>query len=273
VFLCSLLIHQHLISCSGPAISCAMSLLASLLIAVVAASTVLAHEDHTSLADELRSAGLTGFTHLLEEADLFTYLKEQSEAHGGITILAPSDSALMSAVSPSLMAFLKHPSNRDTLRNVLLHHVIPERVSAFHWDGTRTTLEGSALNMKMDALAFRVAGVAVEQYNALVSDSGLTVHAISGFLVPSSLTDEISQVVESEEPRMLTDMGMGMAPAPSPMSMPMPMPMAKLRITRKDSTPASSTPSTSTQPKSAARTAGVAFSGIVACLLAAVAFF
>ena len=195
-----------------------MSLLAPLFLALVASSAVLAREDHPSLADELRTAGLTGFSHLLEEADLFPYLQEQSDAHGGITILAPSDSALMSAVSPSLMAFLKHPSNRNTLRKVLLHHVIPERVSAFHWDGTRTSLEGSALPMKMDALAFRVAGVAVEQYNALVTDTGLTVHAIAGFLVPSSLSDEIAvfQGDESEEPRLLTDMGMGMAPAPAP---------------------------------------------------------
>ena len=230
-----------------------MSLLAPLLLALVASSAVLAHEDHANLADELRSAGLTGFSHLLEEADLFPFLKEQSKAHGGITILAPSDSALMSSVSPSLMAYLKHPSNRDTLRKVLLHHVIPERVSAFHWDGTRTSLEGSSLPMRMDALAFRVAGVAVEQYNALVTDSGLTVHAIAGFLVPSSLSDEVSvsQVDESEEPRLLTDMVMGMAPAPSPMSMPMPM---KVYVSRKDSTPASSTPST--QPKSAARSIG-----------------
>eukprot|EP00475_Leptophrys_vorax_P045163 TRINITY_DN9299_c0_g1_i1.p1 TRINITY_DN9299_c0_g1~~TRINITY_DN9299_c0_g1_i1.p1 ORF type:complete len:233 (-),score=8.86 TRINITY_DN9299_c0_g1_i1:520-1218(-) len=167
------------------------------------ASLSFAAADGSRLAAQLNAAGCSGFVKLMEQADLLDEIQAKVD-NGEVTMFVPSDDALMYKLSPALLAYLKAPVNKDILRKVLLFHVLTERISAFKWDGAHPTLEGSAANLRMDALAFYVSNVAVKQYNAVINQDAV-VHTIRGLMIPSSLesvlgsVDFASVVLEDEE--------------------------------------------------------------------------
>ncbi|GJP55924.1 hypothetical protein CLOM_g14939 [Closterium sp. NIES-68] len=163
----------------------ALLLLATLVVAS-------ASDGPSSLISQLRSAGCSGFAKLLEHADMVTELEGKLDS-GEATLFVPSDDSLMYKVSPALLAYLKAPVNKDILRKVLLFHVVPERISAFKWDGDHATMEGSPAVLRMDALAFYVSNVAVKEYNAIISKDAV-VHSIRGLLIPPSLEEALGSI-------------------------------------------------------------------------------
>ena len=205
-----------------------------------------------NLVQELQAGGFTGFAHLLDLADVSKTIQEQAEQNGGVTIFAPTDSALVS-VSPALLAFLAAPANRPLLRSVVLHHVVSPRVSAFTWEGKKSTLGGTSLSLRMNSMSFFVGSVPLQQYNALLLDESATVHAIKGVLVPAEL-EAVLGTVENEHSddeyadtirrSFKLDVSLeAVAPTPGPAPVPAPTP-----------TPTPSPPTASPPPpKSAAR--------------------
>ncbi|CAI7912749.1 unnamed protein product [Closterium sp. NIES-54] len=163
---------------------------AILLLATLAFAS--ANDGQNTLTSQLRSAGCSGFAKLLEQADMVTELEGKLDS-GEATLFVPSDDSLMYKVSPALLAYLKAPVNKDILRKVLLFHVVPERISAFKWDGDHATLEGSPAVLRMDALAFYVSNVAVKEYNAIISKDAV-VHSIRGLLIPPSLEEALGSI-------------------------------------------------------------------------------
>ncbi|CAI5509714.1 unnamed protein product [Closterium sp. Naga37s-1] len=163
---------------------------AILLLATLAFAS--ANDGQNTLTSQLRSAGCSGFAKLLEQADMVTELEGKLDL-GEATLFVPSDDSLMYKVSPALLAYLKAPVNKDILRKVLLFHVVPERISAFKWDGDHATLEGSPAVLRMDALAFYVSSVAVKEYNAIISKDAV-VHSIRGLLIPPSLEEALGSI-------------------------------------------------------------------------------
>ncbi|CAI5986415.1 unnamed protein product [Closterium sp. NIES-65] len=151
-----------------------------------------ANDGPNTLTSQLRSAGCSGFAKLLEQADMVMELEGKLDS-GEATLFVPSDDSLMYKVSPALLAYLKAPVNKDILRKVLLFHVVPERISAFKWDGDHATLEGSPAVLRMDALAFYVSNVAVKEYNAIISKDAV-VHSIRGLLIPPSLEEALGSI-------------------------------------------------------------------------------
>ncbi|CAI7889240.1 unnamed protein product [Closterium sp. NIES-53] len=175
---------------SPPSVAMAARFVAILLLATLAFAS--ANDGQNTLTSQLRSAGCSGFAKLLEQADMVTELEGKLDS-GEATLFVPSDDSLMYKVSPALLAYLKAPVNKDILRKVLLFHVVPERISAFKWDGDHATLEGSPAVLRMDALAFYVSNVAVKEYNAIISKDAV-VHSIRGLLIPPSLEEALGSI-------------------------------------------------------------------------------
>jgi uncharacterized surface protein with fasciclin (FAS1) repeats len=181
---------------------------------------VVASAQDVPIVQQLAQSGYSGFANLIEHANMAAEIEAAAGAKG-VTIFAPSDESLMYHISPALMAYLKAPGNEDTLRKVLGFHIVTEPISAFKWDGAHATLEGSSAVLRMDALAFYVANVAVKQYNAIIAEKAV-VHSIRGLLIPASVEAAIgtidTNVDEAEARRALFGVvsRMDMAGAPSP---------------------------------------------------------
>lgn len=165
----------------------------------------------SQLLDQLSSSQFTGFLSLLEQADLVPELEAAVSSGNGVTIFCPSDDALMTSTSPTLLAFLKMPGNKPLLRKVLLNHVVTERLSPFQWEGTHPTLD-NPIKLTMDASAFYAGGVPVAQYNALQAGES-SIHSIPTLIVPASVAEGAkSLVVENTTVRRV----LVAAEAPSP---------------------------------------------------------
>ncbi|CAI5537500.1 unnamed protein product [Closterium sp. Naga37s-1] len=199
--------------------------------AALVATAIAGNPSATSpgpVAEQLNSAGFSGFVKLLESADLLPTIHDKLKT-GDMTLFVPTNEALMYQISPAMLAFLKAPRNKALLRQVLLFHIVSEHISAFQWDGTHTSMEGSPVELRMDALAFYAANTPVKQYNAITLEEGAVVHSIKGLLIPptaESLLADIQSDADQEGRRILS--GGDAAPPSSP---PPPPPVTTVPVT------------------------------------------
>ncbi|GJP45883.1 hypothetical protein CLOM_g5225 [Closterium sp. NIES-68] len=200
-----------------------------LTVAALVATAVAANPSATpssAVAEQLNSAGFSGFVKLLESADLLQMVHDKLKT-GDVTLFVPTNEALMYQISPAVLAFLKAPRNKALLRQVLLFHVVSEHISAFQWDGKHTSLEGSPVELRMDALAFYAANNPVKQYNAITLEEGAVVHSIKGLLIPptaESLLVNIQSDTDQDGRRILGDAATAAVAAP-PSAAPPPPPV------------------------------------------------
>ncbi|CAI5490073.1 unnamed protein product [Closterium sp. Naga37s-1] len=203
-----------------------------LLTAAALVATAIAGNPSTTspgpVAEQLNSAGFSGFVKLLESADLLPTIHDKLKT-GDMTLFVPTNEALMYQISPAMLAFLKAPRNKALLRQVLMFHIVSEHISAFQWDGKHTSMEGSPVELRMDALAFYAANNPVKQYNAITLEEGAVVHSIKGLLIPptaESLLADIKSDADQEGRRILSG---GVAAPPS--SPPPPPPITTVPVT------------------------------------------
>ena len=109
-------------------------------------------------------------------------LVETLSGPGPYTVFAPTDEAF--AALGATVQDLLEPENRDTLRSILLHHVVPGRVysdQAKKLDEARTA-NGTTLAIKSDYGKVTIGGA--EVVNADIEASNGVIHVIGSVLIP-----------------------------------------------------------------------------------------
>lgn len=148
-------------------------------------------------AQEYRSADRDGGRTILEtasEAGSFQTLiaavraadlVETLASEGPFTLFAPTDAAFDELPEGTLEELLE-PENRETLRSILLYHVVPGRVTAgevVNLESAPTAL-GRSLRIRVDDGTVRVNGARVVK--ADVGASNGVIHVIDKVIVPAS---------------------------------------------------------------------------------------
>lgn len=146
-----------------------------------------AHQNHSTHADKPDIATLAGqadsltmLLTLVEKAGLTDALR----AEGPITVFAPTDRA-MGKINAQLYESLLQPSNRDTLRKVLLGHVAKGRLTAREaiQAGSVKTLAGTYLYLHRSPRGEPMANDAIIAKADLHASNGV-VHVVDTVLVP-----------------------------------------------------------------------------------------
>jgi uncharacterized surface protein with fasciclin (FAS1) repeats len=125
----------------------------------------------------------TRLTSLLKATGLGESLRKQ----GPFTIFAPTDQAF-AALPEGTLQQLQKPENSAALIKLLMYHVVPGNLSASELQsGKVKTLEGSAVNVKVNSAANQVAlnDASVTQPNIQTSNG--IIHAVDEVLVPPNL--------------------------------------------------------------------------------------
>ncbi|MEH1968615.1 MULTISPECIES: fasciclin domain-containing protein [unclassified Nostoc] len=124
----------------------------------------------TTLTKALKAAGLTG---ALQGKD-------------NLTIFAPTDAAFAKLPADALQELLK-PDNKEVLLKILTYHVVPGKVlSTDLKSGEVKSLEGGAINVKVDPAT----GVTVNEAKVTQADitgSNGVIHAIDQVILPPDL--------------------------------------------------------------------------------------
>jgi uncharacterized surface protein with fasciclin (FAS1) repeats len=128
------------------------------------------NESFKTLAKALKAAGLT----------------ETLQGKGLFTIFAPTDAAFAKLPADALKDLLK-PENKEVLVKILTYHVVSGKVlSTDLKSGEVKTVEGGAINVKVDP----VTGVTVNDAKVTQADiqgSNGVVHAIDNVILPPDL--------------------------------------------------------------------------------------
>ncbi|CAI7893599.1 unnamed protein product [Closterium sp. NIES-53] len=103
-----------------------------------------------------------------------------------VTVLAPTNAGISENISQEGLETLVLPENRAALRQLLLHHFVPNSVSLFAWNGAATSSTGSAIVLSMDPHYFYAGSVPVKDINALTTRN-VVVHSMGGVIVPAPL--------------------------------------------------------------------------------------
>ena len=116
----------------------------------------------------------------LKAADLVGALKGE----GPFTVFAPTDEAFAKLPAGTLENLLK-PESKDTLKAILLYHVVAGKIMAadIGSSATPTTLEGTTLQVKSGANGVTVNGANV--IKADVAASNGVIHVIDQVILPA----------------------------------------------------------------------------------------
>lgn len=151
---------------------------AAVLIALTGcASTSLQASPTTVVAAATQQAELSTFTKLVQQAGL----QETLQAQGPFTVFAPSDEAFKAVPAATLDALGKDP---EQLKAVLLHHVVPGRISAesIKENSSVTTVGGNKIGVSKAGDFVTVEEGLVVKAN-VQSDNGV-IHIIDTVLMP-----------------------------------------------------------------------------------------
>lgn len=134
-------------------------------------------------------------TRLVGALDLDTALVERN---GRFTLLAPTDAAF-EALPGDLFMELARPENADLLRSILLHHVMPERVTAAEAMElvVASSLEGTALSFRKEGSGLTIDGASVIATDLSFADG--VAHVLDEVLIPSSVEAEIAARLDLRE--------------------------------------------------------------------------
>ncbi|KJH71903.1 fasciclin domain-containing protein [Aliterella atlantica] len=121
-------------------------------------------------------------TAALKAADLTTTL----EGTGPFTVFAPTDAAFAALPQEALQELLK-PENKALLAKILTYHVVPGNVASTDLkSGTVKTVEGGAINVKVDPAT----GVTVNEAKVVQPDikaSNGVIHVIDKVILPPDI--------------------------------------------------------------------------------------
>ncbi|MFN6528512.1 fasciclin domain-containing protein [Nostoc sp. ChiSLP03a] len=128
------------------------------------------------------NASFTTLTKALKAAGLTTALQGKDN----LTIFAPTDAAFAKLPADALQELLK-PDNKEVLLKILTYHVVPGKVlSTDLKSGEVKSLEGGAINVKVDpATGVTVNDAKVTQ--ADITGSNGVIHAIDQVILPPDL--------------------------------------------------------------------------------------
>lgn len=151
--------------------------------------TVYTGEFPAASADEDFAQEFPTLTRLVGALDLDAALIDRD---GRFTLLAPTDAAF-EALPGDLFQELARPENADILRSILLHHVMPNRVTAAEAMElvVGSTLEGTALAFREEGGGLTIGGAKVLATDR--SFAGGVVHVLDRVLIPASVEEEISK--------------------------------------------------------------------------------
>jgi uncharacterized surface protein with fasciclin (FAS1) repeats len=121
-----------------------------------------------------------------------TGLAESLQKQGPFTIFAPTNQAF-AALPKGTLDRLLQPENRETLTRILMYHLVPGELTASELkSGEVKTVEGSAVNVKVNSAAnqVRVNDARVLQPNIRASNG--VIYAVNEVLLPPNL--DLSQL-------------------------------------------------------------------------------
>lgn len=122
-------------------------------------------------------------TTALQAAELTTTLSGE----GPFTVFAPTDAAF-AALPPGTLQELLKPENKATLVKVLTYHVVPGKVlSSQLRPGQVKTVEGSPVNVRINAAQRRVTVNNANVTQADIQASNGVIHAIDKVILPPNL--------------------------------------------------------------------------------------
>ncbi|KAL7147031.1 hypothetical protein ABFS83_06G081300 [Erythranthe nasuta] len=147
-----------------------------------------------SILIALLDSHYTQLSELLEKALLLQTL-ENAIANGTITVFAPTNEAFERDLDPEFNRFLHEPGNIKSLQTLLLHHILPAKLSRGGWptDPTRSTPTRRRA-LSHDYLEFTYSGrsepyvgaAKVVHFNSIVRHDGI-IHGVDKVIVPKSV--------------------------------------------------------------------------------------
>ncbi|XP_076911413.1 fasciclin-like arabinogalactan protein 16 [Bidens hawaiensis] len=139
----------------------------------------------------------TELSELVEKALLLQTL-ERAVANHNITIFAPRNEALERELDPEFKRFLLEPRNLNSLQTLVLHHIVPSRLSRTNWpaESTRhTTLSSEPLRLSgsdNSSVNVTLAGNAEVIHLDDVHRPDGVIHGVSRLLIPKSVEQDFN---------------------------------------------------------------------------------
>lgn len=172
--------------------SLTLLLLLSITLSVTSNSTGQINSNSVLVA--LLDSHYTELAELVEKALLLQTLEEAVSKHN-ITIFAPQNEALQQDLDPEFKRFLLEPRNLRSLQTLLLHHIIPKRISVQNWPAELThhkTLSKNSIHFSSSALKEKLVGNSqVVHVDDVVRPDGV-IHGIGRLLVPNSVQQDFN---------------------------------------------------------------------------------
>jgi len=165
-----------------------------LIAAAIMLASVTAPASHTTrdVVDTTAHAGpFNTLTQALKAADLVDTLK----GPGPFTLFAPTDEAFRQ-LPPGTLEVLMKPENKDQLRSILTHHVVPGIITATH---ARRLNSAETVNGQELRISFLKGVIGVNE--AKVTKSGIEanngiVHVVDRVILPPGTTPQVAQITD-----------------------------------------------------------------------------
>lgn len=147
-----------------------------------ATETETASSEDAASDNILVVASKNGSFETLTKAIEAAELTETLSGEGPFTVFAPTDEAF-AALPEGAVEELMKPENKDKLVKILTYHVVPAEVtSAKITPGEVTTVEGSAVDVKVDGDKVKVEKAMVTQPDIKASNG--VIHVIDAVMMP-----------------------------------------------------------------------------------------
>ncbi|KAL0303640.1 UNVERIFIED_CONTAM: Fasciclin-like arabinogalactan protein 17 [Sesamum radiatum] len=154
-----------------------------------------------SILIALLDSHYTELSELVEKALLLHTLEAALTKHN-LTIFAPKNDALERQLDPEFKRFLLEPGNVKSLQTLILHHVLPGKLSHGNWPAnpTRSTrhaalsddhVEFSCSANSGGSCSKYVGAVKVVHFNSVVRPDGI-IHGIEKVMIPKSVEREFN---------------------------------------------------------------------------------
>ncbi|CAK9152975.1 unnamed protein product [Ilex paraguariensis] len=143
----------------------------------------------------------TELSELVEKALLLQTLEEAVTVHN-ITIFAPKNEALERDLDPEFKRFLLEPGNLRSLQNLLLFHMIPNRVGSKEWPAGALSMvqhktlcdgESDHLSLTLHKSGEKLVGLGkMIRPDDIVRPDGI-IHGIERVLIPRSVQEDFNR--------------------------------------------------------------------------------
>ncbi|KAG8390820.1 hypothetical protein BUALT_Bualt01G0123300 [Buddleja alternifolia] len=172
-----------------------------LLLLILSATTALPEKpipvNSNSILIALLDSHYTQLSELIEKALLLQTL-EQAVTNNNITIFAPKNEALERNLDPEFKRFVLEPGNINSLQTLLLHHILPIKLTHNSWpsynhtESTRhAALSRHHVQLSASNASLYVGAVKVVHLNSIVRSDGI-IHGIDKLMIPKSVEHEFN---------------------------------------------------------------------------------